>query len=137
MRSIGSSHWELGHICGDCFMKTFLQLHAAAVLLSVFSISQAQAQQQTIFCMSDGMQIAAERFETKDGKFLLYVPGNPTPLEYPSSAVKGINLAKCENAIPGGNNPPHIQQTQNQNPPPTGGFGIHGSNTIGERLMPM
>jgi phosphate transport system substrate-binding protein len=109
-------------------MKTFLQFQVAAVLLAVFSIGQAHAQQQqTLFCLTDGTQIAAERFETKDGKFLLYVPGSTTPLEYPSSAVKGINV-RCDPTVPSGNNPP---------PPSGSGFGIHGSNTIGERLMPM
>ena len=117
-------------------MKTFLQLHAAALLLSVFSVSQAQAQQpqQTLFCLSDGTQIAAERFETKDGKFLLYVPGSATPLEYPSSAVKGINV-RCDLAVPSVT--PPSQQSQSQPATNSAGFGIHGSNTIGERLMPM
>jgi phosphate transport system substrate-binding protein len=77
--------------------------------------------------MADGTQINAERFETRDGKFLLYVPGSTAPLEYPSSAVKGINV-RCEAAVPPGNAAA---------PASAGRFGIHGSNTIGERLMPM
>lgn len=78
----------------------------------------------TTFCLADGMSVSAEKFETKDGKFFLYVAGSDTPLEYPSSSVKGINVA-CQVAPP---------------TPSPGGvakFGIHGSNTIGERLMPM
>lgn len=67
------------------------------------------------FCLRNGMRIVAERFETRDGGFLLYVPGATTPLSYPSADVQGINT-EC-------------------GPPPIT-FGIHGSNTIGERLMP-
>jgi phosphate transport system substrate-binding protein len=64
-------------------------------------------------------------FETREGKFLLYVPGASQPLEYPSSSVKGINV-KCEPT-----EAPPKPAAQNSS------FGIHGSNTIGERLLPM
>jgi phosphate transport system substrate-binding protein len=106
-------------------MKTFLQLLAVPLLPWafpwVFFFNPAQAQQQpTLFCLSDGTKIAAEHFDTKDGKFLLYVHGSTTPREYPSSSVTAIN-ERCEQAAP----------------PAGAGFGIHGSNTIGERLMPM
>ena len=86
--------------------------------------------QATTFCLADGTQINAERFETREGKFLLYVPGSSQPLVYPSSSVKGINV-KCE---PPAAAPAQPQQTA---APSSGRFGIHGSNTIGERLMPM
>jgi phosphate transport system substrate-binding protein len=117
-------------------MKTFMQWMAAASLLSTFSIAPASAQQQqTLFCLSDGTQISAQRFETHDGKFFLYIPGSSTPLEYPVSSVKGINV-RCDN----GATPAPVQPSQAQNPPAqqnAAGFGIHGSNTVGERLMPM
>jgi phosphate transport system substrate-binding protein len=72
-------------------------------------------------------QIGVERFETHDNKFFLYVPGNSTPLEYPASSVKGINVP-CQSG----------QTQSNQNASSgTNEFGIQGSNTIGERLMPM
>jgi len=103
-----SLRWLLG-VCSFCFLT--------------FSCSQPSTAQQAVFCFNDGSQISAERFETRDGKFLLYVQGASQPLEYPASSVKGINV-KCEaeaSAKP---------QTRNS-------FGIHGSNTIGERLMPM
>jgi phosphate transport system substrate-binding protein len=87
----------------------------AGVVPSRFSHAQ---QQQTVFCLSDGTQVSVDRFETREGKFLLYVPGGTAPLEYPSSSVRGINMP-----CPAG--------------PPAPRFGIHGSNTIGERLMPM
>jgi phosphate transport system substrate-binding protein len=73
---------------------------------------------KTVFCLSNGTQIAAERFETKDGKFYLYIRGSTVPLVYPASQITGVNTA-C-NAVA-----------------PVLRFGIHGSNTIGERLMPM
>jgi phosphate transport system substrate-binding protein len=110
---------------------------ACAFVFTLALALPASAQQQTLFCLSDGTQINAERFETRDGKFLLYVPGAAQPLEYPSSSVKGINV-RCDPmvapaAAPGiasGSTP--APQTQS-----SGRFGIHGSNTIGERLMPM
>jgi phosphate transport system substrate-binding protein len=119
-------------------MKTFMQWMASASLLSILSIAPASAQQQqTLFCLSDGTQISAQRFETHDGKFFLYVPGSSTPLEYPVSSVKGINV-HCDS---GPTPPPAPTPSQAQAQPPApqnpAGFGIHGSNTIGERLMPM
>jgi phosphate transport system substrate-binding protein len=118
-------------------MKMFMRWTAAVSLLSIFSIAPASAQQQqTMFCLSDGTQISAQRFETHDGKFFLYIPGSSTPLEYPVSSVKGINV-HCDS----GPTPPPAQPSQAQAKPPVqqnaAGFGIHGSNTIGERLMPM
>ncbi|WOJ89868.1 phosphate ABC transporter substrate-binding/OmpA family protein [Methylocapsa polymorpha] len=83
---------------------------------------------QTLFCLSDGTQINAERFETLDGKFLLFVTGGSKPLEYPSSAVRGINVS-----CPSSQSAP-VTASLPATPPR---FGIYGSNTIGERLMPM
>jgi phosphate transport system substrate-binding protein len=103
-----SLQWLLG-VCSFCFLT--------------FACPQPSRAQQALFCFNDGSQISAERFETRDGKFLLYVQGASQPLEYPSSSVKGINV-KCE--------PEASSKPQNHS-----GFGIHGSNTIGERLMPM
>ena len=139
-RSIGFSGDISGpsieHYLGRFFMRTFMQWMAAASLLSTFSIAPASAQQQqALFCLSDGTQISAQRFETHDGKFFLYIPGSSTPLEYPVSSVKGINV-RCDS----GATPPPAPPSQAQNPPAqqnAAGFGIHGSNTIGERLMPM
>jgi phosphate transport system substrate-binding protein len=70
-----------------------------------------------------------EKFESRDNKFFLYVPGGAAPLEYPASAVKGINVP-C----------PAAETRQTQQNAPVGApaeFGVQGSNTIGERLMPM
>jgi phosphate transport system substrate-binding protein len=112
---VKSLHWFVG------FFGLFL-----AVGLPDPGLAQNQT---TLFCLADGTQINAERFETREGKFLLYVPGSSQPLEYPSSSVKGINV-KCD--------PPAGAPAPAQQAAATGGqFGIHGSNTIGERLMPM
>jgi phosphate transport system substrate-binding protein len=100
---------------------------AGLVLGSVLADPGFAQSQQTLFCLADGTQISAERFETRDGKFLLYIPGSSQPLEYPASSIKGINV-KCETPPA----PPVPQPT-----PTAGRFGIHGSNTIGERLMPL
>jgi phosphate transport system substrate-binding protein len=89
------------------------------------------AQQQSIFCLEGGVQIGVERFETRDNKFFLYVPGSSSPLEYPASSVKGINVP-CQAA--GSSN---TQNTQNNASSSPNEFGVQGSNTIGERLMPM
>ena len=84
----------------------------------------------TIFCLLDGTKIGASRFETRDGKFLLYVSGPTEPLEYPMSAVRGINVDPCLA-------PPPATKTATASGGGSGRFGVQGSNTIGERLMPM
>jgi phosphate transport system substrate-binding protein len=89
------------------------------LFLAMPSLATAQgAESKTLFCLHNGTQIAADRFETRDGKFYLYIHGSKAPLEYPASQITGVNTP-CKAAAP----VPH--------------FGIHGSNTIGERLMPM
>lgn len=103
-------------------MSRFNRIGTAFCALAAFLLAPVPAalaqDTKTLFCLSDGTQITAERFETRGGKFLLYVPGSSAPLEYPASSVKGINTA-CAQASA------------------TARFGIHGSNTIGERLMPL
>lgn len=104
------------------------------VIVGSMAAAPALAQSsKTIFCFTDGTQIGAERFETKQGKFLLYVPGSSSPLEYPAAKVCSVNVDPC-NCAPTKAGEPHIPPPQ----PPTDAihFGIHGSNTIGERLMP-
>jgi phosphate transport system substrate-binding protein len=105
-------------------------LFCSAALCALIAAAPAAAQSaKTIFCFTDGTKIGAERFETRDGKFLLYVNGNPAPLEYPAAKVCSVNVDPCACAP--------------QPPPPAPTpeadaihFGVHGSNTIGERLMP-
>src|SRR5580658_8251622 len=120
------------NICEAFMSKSLRRFGGSFGFLLAFALSgPGFAQNQaTTFCLADGTQINAERFETREGKFLLYVPGSSQPLVYPSSSVKGINV-KCE---PPAAAPAQPQQTA---APSSGRFGIHGSNTIGERLMPM
>ncbi len=109
---------------------------AAAVGVVLSSQSAVAEQPQTIFCLADGAKIGAMRFETHEGRFLLYVAGSTTPLEYPASSVKGINVDPCPIVVA-----PATKSATITPPAPTAaapqGFGVHGSNTIGERLMPM
>lgn len=103
------------------------------ILFSLGALPPLSAQQaKTVFCFTDGSKIGAERFETRDGKFFLYVPGSTTPLEYPAAKVCGVNVEPCACVPP--------QRTENGDTSPRVDiprFGVHGSNTIGERLMPM
>ena len=95
-----------------------------AILGFVITVGPSRAQQhETVFCIDDGEKIAAARFEQKDEKYFLYVDGNAEPLEFAAARVRGINVDPC----------PAPAQTSTQVPH----FGVHGSNTIGERLMPM
>ncbi|MFX8653015.1 hypothetical protein ABTM19_20030, partial [Acinetobacter baumannii] len=71
-----------------------------------------------------------QRFESRDGNFFLFLPNSKEPLVYSVSAVIGINVP-CSGRDPAGATPaPGVADDPNA-------FGIHGSNTIGERLMPM
>jgi phosphate transport system substrate-binding protein len=74
-------------------------------------------------CMKGGAVIRAIKVETRAGKFVLYPQGGGAPIEVGEDQVRGI-------AIPCG-----------QPQAPAAGaaqkFGIYGSNTIGERLMPL
>jgi phosphate transport system substrate-binding protein len=99
------------------YFLNFTLLMSACFLLPV---AMAAAEQKTTFCISDGTQIGVERFEAKEGKFLLYVAGSAAPLEYPASSIRGIDVPCSVGSVAS-----------------AGRFGIAGSNTIGERLMPM
>jgi phosphate transport system substrate-binding protein len=107
---------------------------STALVCAIYAALLAPAAAQTsktIFCFTDGTKIGAERFETRDGKFLLYVAGGSEPLEYPANKVCSVNVEPCACAP--------APQPQPPGPAPATDalhFGIHGSNTIGERLMP-
>lgn len=113
-------------------VKTGLGALAVWALAVCLLPGDASAQQHTTFCLEGGLQVSVDRFEVRDGKFLLYVAGSSAPMEYASSAVKGINVP-CQTTP--ATTPTAPQPTTVQAAP--GEFGIHGSNTIGERLMPM
>jgi phosphate transport system substrate-binding protein len=114
-------------------------LLAIATLLCAGAV-EAQTR-TTIFCLNDGTKIGASRFETRDGKFILYVNGANDPLEYPTSAVRGINVDPCPAPAPASAAAPAPAPNPSAPIAPAaatgGGFGVQGSNTIGERLMPM
>jgi phosphate transport system substrate-binding protein len=122
--------------CAPLVARGFVCL--GLMLLSQRSVAQQQA---AIFCLASGAKIAANRFEARDGKFFLYVAGSTTPAEYPASAIKGINVDPCPGATA---TDASIGASSKSTMLPTasdatsiGRFGVHGSNTIGERLMPM
>jgi hypothetical protein len=115
------------------FLETTI-LTLGGVLLT---LTAAPAQpQKTVFCIADGTQIGVDRFEMKDGKFYLYVQGAAQPLQYPTTSVKGIDVP-CTSTSPA---PAAATAAAGLAPaavPAVARFGIAGSNTIGERLMPM
>jgi phosphate transport system substrate-binding protein len=94
------------------------------------------AQQTSTFCIEGGLQIGVERFEIRNNKYFLYVPGAAAPLEYAESSIKGINVP-CQNVQkpPAKESPKEAQETTQPGGPRQ--FGVQGSNTIGERLMPL
>lgn len=106
-------------------------------LLSIFAIvvfaaasPPAAAQSTTDVCLRGGVHVRASRIETREGRYVLFTAGSSSPLEVPADQVKSIGVLPCE---PAASAPPLPAATN------AGGqrFGIHGSNTIGERLMPM
>jgi phosphate transport system substrate-binding protein len=111
-------------------MFRFLRARSAVPLLGglllLTSAPVSAEAPKTIFCLTDGSKVGAERFEQREGAFFLYVPGASEPLRYENSRVCGVNVEPCNCGPRGGGNgkgPAH--------------FGVQGSNTIGERLMPM
>jgi len=124
--TLALAKWIDMRYLGFCALKAGLFLPImAAMPMSVGLANQNDASPAAVsFCLIDGTKLNAERFEQKDGRFLFYVPGSSAPLEYPASSIRGINVTDCS----------AIAQAA---PQQTSDFGIHGSNTIGERLMPL
>jgi phosphate transport system substrate-binding protein len=118
-----------------CNTRKFLQTTILALGSLVLPMAAASAQpQKTVFCISDGTQIGVDRFEMKVGKFFLYVQGSADPLQYPATSVKGIDVP-CT-YVPAAATAPAPAPAP-PSAPTIAHFGIAGSNTIGERLMPM
>jgi phosphate transport system substrate-binding protein len=117
--------------------RKFLETTILALGGVLLTLTAALAQpQKTVFCIADGTQIGVDRFEMKDGKFFLYVQGAAQPLQYPTTSVKGIDVP-CTSTSPA---PAAATAAAGLAPaavPAVARFGIAGSNTIGERLMPM
>jgi len=101
--------------------RFILPLLVGAALLVTATSASAESP-KTTFCLTDGTKIGAERFEQREGSYYLYVGGASAPLQFEMSKVCGVNVETC-NCRGGGAS--------------AGRFGVHGSNTIGERLMPM
>jgi phosphate transport system substrate-binding protein len=118
-----------------CNTRKFLETTILALGSLVLPMAAASAQpQKTVFCISDGTQIGVDRFEMKEGKFFLYVQGSADPLQYPATSVKGIDVP-CT-YVPAAATAPAPAPAP-PSAPTIAHFGIAGSNTIGERLMPM
>lgn len=117
------------------YRRAFMACKLAGILMAASAIESGALAQGVLFCIGDGKQVKADRFEQRDGKFFLFVAGSASPLEYPAVAVVGIN-------VPCPNSPVRQASAASLSVPTSatsGGdrFGLHGSNTIGERLMPM
>jgi phosphate transport system substrate-binding protein len=108
-----------------------------AVTLALCGMPFRAEAQGVVICLRNGVQLNAERFEARGDTFSVFVAGNKAPVEYPASAIAGINIP-CP-ASTASTPQPQPQTTAAATTTDQGrdGFGIHGSNTIGERLMPM
>lgn len=105
--------------------------HVLGIATGIFFLgivpAPVAAQSVTDVCLKGGAHVRASRIETREGKYLLYALGSTSPLEVPADQVKSIGVVPCENAPSAELRPTATAQK----------FGIYGSNTIGERLMPM
>ena len=96
-----------------------------ATALASFPGSGA-AQSATNVCLKSGITIRASRIETREGKYLFYPQGASTPVEEDPVNVRCIGCDECAGTPPPPPPPPPVNVK----------FGIAGSNTIGEALMP-
>lgn len=102
-----------------------LWLGVIGIVFLVGVLTPVAAQSLTDVCLKGGVHVRASRIETRDGKYVLFTQDATSPLEVTADQVKSIGVMPCEAA-------------SSPQPPAAGPkFGIHGSNTIGERLMPM
>ena len=101
-------------------------LGVGSVVLFAATAPPTAAQSATDVCLRGGVHVRASRIETREGRYVLYTAGSSSPLEVSADQVKSIGVP-CEAT----SSPPPATTAIGQK------FGIHGSNTIGERLMPM
>lgn len=104
----------------------------AGLLLAMPQFGGALAQGST-FCLADGKQIKADRFEQRGDKFYLYVSGSTAPLEYAGADIAGINVP-CQTSSRAALAVSPVSAAAAAGKVD---FAVHGSNTIGERLMPL
>lgn len=112
-------------------MRSLVRKGASACVivcsLWVATIGEGLAQQAIDVCLRGGARIRAAKVEARDGKFILYPEGGGATIELPEDQVKGIGVP-CETDQP---------RSMPAAAAPAQRFGIYGSNTIGERLMPL
>ena len=104
----------------------FVRLPAAAFGFLLAATVAAVAQEGINVCLKSGVLVRAVRIESRNAKFIVYPEGGGNPIELSEDQVKGIGVP-CGSPAP----PAATQTTGVQR------FGIYGSNTIGERLMPL
>ena len=104
-----------------------------ALLLSAFAAVlwpvSSNAEELTDICLKSGIQVRA-RIETREGRFILYIQGSSTPSDM-TGQIHSVGVPDdpvCKQEGDKRKDNPISQTTK---------FGIRGSNTIGERLMPM
>lgn len=109
------------------------RLLALVVFAATFACKEgAFAQAGSDVCLRSGMTIHAIRIEPSGGRFKLYFDTSSPPLDVGVDEIKTIGQA-C--APPTAS--PNAPQRAALPDAGTRSFGIHGSNTIGEQLMPM
>ena len=96
----------------------------AALACGAFFQPAASADDQTDICLKNGILLRA-RIDTRDGKFFVYVPGKDTATDM-TGLIHSVGVPEDP-----------VCKTGAANGEQTAEFGIRGSNTIGERLMPM
>ncbi len=92
-----------------------------ALAVTLLSFASAVAQQATEVCLKTGTSVRTTRIETRQGVYVMQLVGGGV-LEVAIEMVKSIGVACDAGAAP---------------PPAVAKLGIFGSNTIGERLMPL
>jgi phosphate transport system substrate-binding protein len=115
-------------------MLTFHLRLGITMSLALLGLPSAAEAQNVVVCLRNGVQVNAERFEARGDTFSIFVAGNTTPVVYAASAIAGINVPCTGSASAAASTQTSSSSTTDSS---RGTFGIHGSNTIGERLMPM
>jgi phosphate transport system substrate-binding protein len=107
-------------------MRSFSQLLVFTAISLVAALMATGAHASMDVCMKSGVLVRGARVEALQGKFVVYPEDGGTTIEIAEDQVKGIGIPCASSSPP---QPQPIAQTQR--------FGIYGSNTIGERLMPL
>src|SRR5262249_48010867 len=84
-------------------------------------------------CLRSGMTVHAIRIEPNGARFRLYFDTASPPLDVAADEIKSIG-ERCAGAAA---SPAGTPAASPKPDAPAQSFGIHGSNTIGEQLMPM